>query len=62
MKVKTLIDYLCDFDQESEVILFDVSGTYDTYFLTIVEDGRQTKINIKNIFKIDNGGKTEVLH
>lgn len=60
MKVKTLIAYLEEFDEDQEVVLCEISDMYDTVLLRIKEDYSSNEVvfQIKNVLKENKG----VLH
>lgn len=60
MKVKTLIAYLEEFDEDQDVVFYELSDLYDTVLLRIKEDYASNEVvfQIKNIPKNDKG----VLH
>lgn len=58
MKVKKLIEYLEEFDQDKEIELFELSDYYDTVLIAIKEDEERVILNIKNIIR-NEGSKVE---
>jgi hypothetical protein len=55
MKVKTMIEYLEDFDPEQEVVFLELSHLYDIMFLGISEHNDKVEISIKTVEKKDEG-------
>lgn len=49
MKLREFIDYLEGFDQDKELIFFELSDLYDIMLIGIDEDEDSVCINIKNI-------------
>ena len=51
MKVKELIEYLEEFNQEKEVIIYELSDLYDTMLAGLESDDKHVYINIKNLIR-----------
>jgi hypothetical protein len=59
MKLKKLIEYLEEFDQEKEIVFFEISDLYDIMLIGIDEDEDKVYINIKNL---ERGKPEEPVH
>jgi hypothetical protein len=51
VKVKELIEYLEEFNQEKEVIIYELSDLYDTMLAGLEADDKHVYINIKNLIR-----------
>jgi uncharacterized protein YqgQ len=51
VKVKELIEYLKEFNQEKEVIIYELSDLYDTMLAGLESDDKHVYINIKNLIR-----------
>jgi uncharacterized protein YqgQ len=57
VKIKTLIAYLEEFDDDQEIVFYELSDLYDTVLLRIKEDYASNEVvfQIKNIPKENKG-------
>ena len=51
MKVKEFIAYLEEFNQEKEIVFYELSDLYDIMLVGIDSDGDNVYINIKNLVR-----------
>lgn len=59
MKLKTLIEYLEQFDEEKDIIFYEISDLYDIMFVGIDEGPDNVYLNIKNL---QRDKKKEFIH
>lgn len=51
MKVKEFIEYLEEFNQEKEIVFFELSDLYDIMLVGIDSDSKHVYVNIKNLMR-----------
>jgi hypothetical protein len=51
MKVKEFIKHLEEFNQEKEIVFYELSDLYDIMLVGLDSDGEHVYVNIKNLMR-----------